>query len=138
MTKYVQHGTVEYTRPAILGTGTILTVDAETTDLNGDPAKVELQVFWPGLIALAEQGNLTGLGDVPAPGDRVTINLEWEPNKAKRGHTWTHPMCLPCWNAQHPDREPVTLTNPDNEICCWCSMVTEDGIYTRHDPKELH
>lgn len=50
---------------------------------------------------------------------------------------WTHAICEPCWHLKCPGREPVRLTSPDVEICCWCGNATVRGIYFREDPAKL-
>ena len=61
---------------------------------------------------------------------------------------WTHAICAPCWNQQHPElglpasaaggfltrvREQYRV----DETCCFCGEVTSAGIYVRHYPYEL-
>jgi hypothetical protein len=53
------------------------------------------------------------------------------------GSSWTQPICLGCWNEQHPDRQPTTvatlvLSTP--EFCCYCGEAATSGIYVRVDP----
>ena len=55
---------------------------------------------------------------------------------------WTHAICRLCWdlrclNEGRPGRQPTVLTQPENELCCFCGQQTKDGIYVRHDPQEL-
>jgi hypothetical protein len=71
---------------------------------------------------------------------------------------WTHAICAPCWNLQHPDRpvnpardlvrrltpsiyasKPIRIVERHriDETCCFCGEVTSAGIYVRHDPYEL-
>ena len=65
--KYVQHGTVAYTRLALGGLdGVLLTVEADTTDWQGEPATVDVQIYWPYTLS------------APEPGDRLTISIEQE------------------------------------------------------------
>jgi len=52
------------------------------------------------------------------------------------GMSWTHSICLICWENNQPGREPVTV-KCGKEVCCFCGRDTEDGIYIREDPKEL-
>jgi hypothetical protein len=54
---------------------------------------------------------------------------------------WTHAICAPCWNRQHPDRPVETTTRiveeyRAEEACCFCGERTSAGIYVRHDPEE--
>jgi len=78
---------------------------------------------------------------------------------------WTHRMCGECWLVQegeladaraadhaanHDDdddtveairftiRRPVTVRHAAVGTCCFCKGRTFLGIYTRHDPAQLH
>jgi hypothetical protein len=47
-------------------------------------------------------------------------------------------MCFSCWNAKHPDREPVVVREEfRDETCCWCGALHGSGIYVREDPDTL-
>lgn len=61
---------------------------------------------------------------------------------------WTHTICAPCWNKQHPSR-PIKATLSQgfatapfrireryrvDEACCFCGELTSAGIYVREDP----
>lgn len=50
---------------------------------------------------------------------------------------WTHNICRPCWYKLNPARFPVAIKDPDVAVCCFCGAKNEDGIYIRHDPKNL-
>jgi len=61
---------------------------------------------------------------------------------------WTHRICAPCWNKDHPElglpawaaggfltrlREQYRV----DETCCLCGEITSAGIYVRHDAYDL-
>ncbi len=50
--------------------------------------------------------------------------------------SWTHSICLGCWNKRYRGR-PVRIPNPETEKCCFCGALTTSGIYVRADPKTL-
>ena len=52
-------------------------------------------------------------------------------------HRWTHNICGTCWQKKFEFRQPVKVTPAQLEICCFCGADTEEGIYTREDPKLL-
>ena len=52
--------------------------------------------------------------------------------------TWTHNMCFECWKFRKGNREPVRVTDTRIKKCCFCGKENKDGIYVKHDPKELH
>lgn len=51
---------------------------------------------------------------------------------------WTHNICLACWIARKTNQIPAILKNPEMERCCFCGQENQNGIYVRHDPKELN
>ncbi len=50
---------------------------------------------------------------------------------------WRHSICDLCWHVYAPDREPIRLTEPELERCCFCGGDTRSGIYVREDPVKL-
>jgi hypothetical protein len=54
-------------------------------------------------------------------------------------HGWTHPLCMPCFAALEPRRQPIQMTEAYRmeEVCCRCLLETTDGIYYRADPATL-
>ena len=50
---------------------------------------------------------------------------------------WTHVICIQCWDIKEPGRDPVTVLDGSEEVCCFCGQPTKAGIYVREDPKEL-
>ena len=44
-----------------------------------------------------------------------------------------HSICLACWVARNPGREPYRLVDDFEraEACCFCATPTKDGIYVR-------
>lgn len=54
------------------------------------------------------------------------------------GSSWTHSICVPCWNELNPGRElhPDDCVGSRREVCCWCTQETQSGIYTRHNPAD--
>ena len=51
---------------------------------------------------------------------------------------WTHNICLECWVYRKSNQIPAILRNAEIEKCCFCGQENKDGIYIRHDPKELN
>ena len=51
---------------------------------------------------------------------------------------WTHPICTDCYEREEPDRIPATMFPPNEEICCFCGVRTDNGAYYRKDPKIVH
>lgn len=57
---------------------------------------------------------------------------------------WTHAICSDCYKTEEPDRpDPVRLTlgqlmDATPEVCCFCGVVTDEGIYYRKDPAVVH
>lgn len=49
----------------------------------------------------------------------------------------SHPMCRECWEEKNPQREPVRIRDPELEMCCWCGLPTNEGIFVRADGKLL-
>lgn len=48
---------------------------------------------------------------------------------------WTQPVCIPCWNRDHPDRQTQGRGDiGDLEHCCLCGGETRSGLYVRLDP----
>jgi hypothetical protein len=47
---------------------------------------------------------------------------------------WTHRICLECWITRNGDREPVRVLNEPPGRCCYCAVMTADGIYVRDNP----
>lgn len=51
---------------------------------------------------------------------------------------WNHAICMNCWNAKNPDREPVRLPeeflDETAEPCCYCGKPQQTGIFVRADP----
>jgi hypothetical protein len=50
---------------------------------------------------------------------------------------WTHNICKDCWSKENPYRKAVSLSDGEWEACCFCGKGNHDGIFIRHDPKEL-
>ena len=50
---------------------------------------------------------------------------------------WTHAICFDCWDKNNPDKKPVRVMEHEPDKCCFCGRKTIEGIFTRHDPKEL-
>lgn len=49
--------------------------------------------------------------------------------------SWTQPVCIPCWNRDHPDRQTGGHGDiNDPEHCCLCGGETRAGLYVRLDP----
>lgn len=51
--------------------------------------------------------------------------------------SWTHAVCIDCWNIRKPGQEPVRIHNDDTQVCCDCGKDTTDGVYIREDPKKV-
>lgn len=53
---------------------------------------------------------------------------------------WTHQICVPCWNDKNPDRTvvPQDYTKGASEVCCYCEVTNNSGIYYREDPELVH
>lgn len=60
--------------------------------------------------------------------------------------TWNHRMCGDCWlkrelkiddNGDVTFRVPTMLKDEPSGLCCFCSNMTQLGIFVRHDPKTL-
>lgn len=51
--------------------------------------------------------------------------------------SWTHSICLTCWENREPGREAVKVLAGEDEVCCFCGRGTTEGIYVREDPKDL-
>ena len=51
---------------------------------------------------------------------------------------WTHAICYKCWREREPGREPIRVTEPEDEACCYCGGVASAGIYRRDDPKKMN
>jgi hypothetical protein len=49
---------------------------------------------------------------------------------------WTHAICCRCWQREW-GRRPARLVEGETEICCFCGVDTDAGIYVRRDPKEM-
>ncbi len=49
---------------------------------------------------------------------------------------WTHSICDKCWKRRQTRVKPITVAEPSLEKCCFCGDVTQNGIYTRHDPED--
>lgn len=49
-------------------------------------------------------------------------------------YSFTQPICNDDWEEQNPDRDPTRLTEPNEEVCCFCGALTKSGIYIRVDP----
>ncbi len=52
---------------------------------------------------------------------------------------WTHSICEPCYRIENEKdvtlpEEPVRITNPPVEDCCFCGQPHINGIYIRRDP----
>jgi hypothetical protein len=48
---------------------------------------------------------------------------------------WSHPMCDDCWSSRN-DATPYRMTEPDEEKCCYCGVMTSSGIYFREHPND--
>ena len=50
---------------------------------------------------------------------------------------WTHSICGSCWKKSPRSKfEPIKVVDAPLEHCCFCGQVTQEGIYTRHDPAD--
>ena len=49
---------------------------------------------------------------------------------------WTHSICDRCWQRKRGRLKPIKVAEPPLEKCCFCGDVTQNGIYTRHDPTD--
>jgi hypothetical protein len=51
---------------------------------------------------------------------------------------WTHAICAKCWAERKPDKplQPKNAGQGMLEVCCFCGVTTQDGIYLRADPAE--
>lgn len=59
-----------------------------------------------------------------------------EPGHETRG--WTHAICDQDWFIKNPNRQPIRVTDLENQdTCCYCGQPT-NGIYVRDDPKQVH
>ncbi len=50
---------------------------------------------------------------------------------------FTHAICDPCWAQHTRGRTPYRLTEPREELCCFCGSHTTSGIFVRQDPKDV-
>jgi hypothetical protein len=50
---------------------------------------------------------------------------------------FTHALCEACYEWLEPGREPVMITPPEQETCCWCGKPTTSGIYYRAEPERM-
>lgn len=77
-------------------------------------------------LAQAKRGDL--VTDKPTPTYPVHC-----PNP--KDHDWTHAICGPCWDRQHPDTpapaEPTELDWAFAAACCFCRGTTQLGIFVR-------
>lgn len=51
--------------------------------------------------------------------------------------SWTQPVCMDCWRAENPGRDPVLMVTVEPERCCKCGADSLAGIYIRIDPKTV-
>ena len=51
--------------------------------------------------------------------------------------SWTHSICIPCWEEREPGRMPIVTNSTVMETCCFCGEHTSDGIYVREDPANV-
>lgn len=49
---------------------------------------------------------------------------------------WNHSMCSECWGKYKLNRVPVRVDDVVNK-CCYCSQLTDSGIYVREDPRKI-
>jgi hypothetical protein len=49
---------------------------------------------------------------------------------------WTHAICPRCWTREWGAKTPARLVEGETEICCFCGVDTDAGIYVRRDPRE--
>lgn len=56
--------------------------------------------------------------------------------KVKR-YSWTQPVCIDCWHAEHPGDRGNALSPAEPETCCKCGVETRSGIYIRIDPETV-
>ena len=58
--------------------------------------------------------------------------------------SWTHAICVSCWTAKHPDRDPAARMNARGlsefgvDDCCYCGKPASEGIYVRDNPQVVH
>ena len=50
---------------------------------------------------------------------------------------WTHAICVECWDLREPGKQPVTVLDGSEEVCCFCGQPTRAGIYVRENPGGL-
>ena len=50
---------------------------------------------------------------------------------------WTHVICEKCWKDTGHDFEPTRFIPPETEICCYCGVETNSGIYIRNNPDNV-
>lgn len=51
--------------------------------------------------------------------------------------SWTHAICLPCWEKRHGARVPVAVADAPSVACCYCGAATAAGIFVRESPREV-
>jgi hypothetical protein len=51
-----------------------------------------------------------------------------------REKSWTHSICISCWQTRNPGRAPFSTAKKELEVCCFCGEHTSSGIYVRGDP----
>ena len=51
---------------------------------------------------------------------------------------WNHAICDLCWEGKKPGRIPIRMRDADEEVCCYCHLPTQAGIYIREDPAVVH
>jgi hypothetical protein len=56
-----------------------------------------------------------------------------------RYYSFTQPICLECFEARYPNRVASRLKEEirSDELCAVCGVDTREGIYFRHDPRDL-
>lgn len=47
---------------------------------------------------------------------------------------FTHSICDGCWIEREPYREPTRMNGRPIEICCFCGVSNDSGIYVRENP----
>ena len=60
-----------------------------------------------------------------------------DPVEAKAWSRFTHAICAACWSLLNPGRVPHRLVEPSSTRCCFCSEVSDSGIFVRMAPERV-
>lgn len=47
---------------------------------------------------------------------------------------WTQPCCDGCWEERNPGRTATVVIDAGVEVCVYCGVENQSGIYVRIDP----